>query len=61
MLDEQEQSPREIADELLGHAVSLDENRPADDISVVALKVIANGDDPVRRMTIRLPLNPFGY
>ena len=61
MLDEQEPSPREIADELLAHAVSLDENRPADDISIVALKVIANGDDLVRRMTIRLPLNPFGY
>jgi len=61
MLDEQEPSPHELADALLSHAVNLDENRPADDISVVVLKVTANGEDPVRRMTIRLPLNQFGY
>jgi serine phosphatase RsbU (regulator of sigma subunit) len=60
MLDEQDPSPRELADALLAHAVNLDDNRPADDVSVVALKVTMNGSDSVRRMTLRLPLNPFG-
>lgn len=61
MLDEQDPTPRELADALLAHAVNLDENRPADDISVVVLKVTANGGDQVRRMNVRLPLTASGY
>jgi serine phosphatase RsbU (regulator of sigma subunit) len=57
MLDDQDPTPRELADALLAHAVNLDENRPADDISVVVFKVTANGDDLVRRMSVRLPIN----
>jgi serine phosphatase RsbU (regulator of sigma subunit) len=57
MLDEQEPTPQELADALLNHAVKLDEGRPADDISVVALKVDSNGGDQVRRMTVRLPID----
>ena len=56
MLDEQDPSPQSIADELLAHAVSLDEGRPADDISVVVLKVSPRVGDRVRRMTVRLPI-----
>ena len=56
MLDEQDPSPQELADALLAHAVNLDENRPSDDISVVALKVSSREDDDVRRMSVRLPL-----
>lgn len=56
MLDEQDPSPQAIADELLAHAVSLDEGRPADDISVVALKVTPLLGDRVRRMSVRLPI-----
>ncbi|MEW5938512.1 MAG: SpoIIE family protein phosphatase [Chloroflexota bacterium] len=56
MLDEQDPGPQAIADELLAHAVSLDEGRPADDISVVILKVTPRAGDPVRRMTVRLPI-----
>ena len=58
MLEEQDPPPQEIADSLLAHAVHLDEGRPADDISVVALKVVAHQGDDVRRMTIRLPISP---
>jgi serine phosphatase RsbU (regulator of sigma subunit) len=54
--DEQDPSPQSIADELLAHAISLDEGRPADDISVVVLKVIPRVGDHVRRMTVRLPI-----
>jgi serine phosphatase RsbU (regulator of sigma subunit) len=49
--------PQELADALLAHAVHLDENRPADDISVLVLKVTLPAGDNVRRMNVRLPIN----
>jgi hypothetical protein len=42
---------------LLKHAIRLDDNRPADDISVLVLKVSARNGDDVRRMSVRLPIN----
>ncbi len=39
---------------LLAYAVKLDDNRPADDISVLVLKVVPRTGDDVRRMSIRL-------
>ena len=56
LMEDQEPSPQEIADTLLAHAVMLDDNRPADDISVVVLKVLPLSGDNVRRMTVRLPI-----
>jgi serine phosphatase RsbU (regulator of sigma subunit) len=56
MLEDQEPSPQSIADTLLGEAVGLDQDRPADDISVVVLKVLKRRGDAVRRMTVRLPI-----
>jgi serine phosphatase RsbU (regulator of sigma subunit) len=56
LLEDQDPSPQELADTLLAEAVSLDENRPADDISVLVLKVIPLTGDNVRRMSVRLPL-----
>jgi serine phosphatase RsbU (regulator of sigma subunit) len=56
MLDDQDPFPQELADELLTHAVNLDEGRPADDISVVVLKVTTKNGDDVRRMNVRLPI-----
>lgn len=56
MLDDLDPTPQHIADTLLSHAVNLDDNRPADDISVVVLKVTSLNGDNVRRMTVRLPL-----
>ena len=56
MLEEQEPSPQEIADALLNEAVRLDDGRPADDISVLVLKVLKRRGDDVRRMTVRLPI-----
>jgi serine phosphatase RsbU (regulator of sigma subunit) len=49
--------PQIIADQLLEQASRLDQYRPADDISVVVLRVLAQSGDEVRRMTVRLPLN----
>jgi serine phosphatase RsbU (regulator of sigma subunit) len=57
MLEEQDPSPQAIADALLAEAVNLDEGRPADDISVMVLKVEKRRGDDVRRMTVRLPIN----
>jgi serine phosphatase RsbU (regulator of sigma subunit) len=60
MLDEQDPSPQAIADTLLAEAVRLDEGRPADDISVLVLKVTKRAGDDVRRMTVRLPIRGNG-
>ena len=56
LLEEQDPTTQELADTLLSYAVKLDEGRPADDISVVVLKVVQRGPDEVRRMSVRLPL-----
>ena len=56
ILDGQDLSPQVLADSLLAQAVSLDDNRPADDISVLVLKVTSRTGDNVRRMTVRLPI-----
>ncbi len=57
VLEDQDPSPQQLADTLLAHAVRLDDNRPADDISVLVLKVSASNNDDVRRMSVRLPIN----
>jgi len=57
LLEEQDPHPQEIADTLLAHAVTLDENRPADDVSVLVIKVAARDGDNVRRMSVRLPID----
>jgi serine phosphatase RsbU (regulator of sigma subunit) len=58
LLEDQEPTPQEIADALLAHAVSLDDGRPADDISVMVLQVLPLTGDGARRMNIRLPISP---
>ena len=57
MTEEQDPTPQELADSLLAHAVNLDDGRPADDVSVVVLKVQTINGDKVRRMSVRLPLS----
>ena len=56
LMDDHNSSPQALADSLLAQAISLDDNRPADDISVLVLKVSARMGDNVRRMTVRLPI-----
>jgi len=56
VLEDQDPTPQMLADSILAQAISLDENRPADDISVLVLKVAARTGDNVRRMTVRLPI-----
>jgi serine phosphatase RsbU (regulator of sigma subunit) len=57
LIEAADPTPHKLADRLLAHAVKLDDNRPADDISVVALKVSEREGDDVRRMSVRLPIN----
>lgn len=59
VVEDQDPSPQALADSLLAQAVSLDENRPADDISVLVLKVVPRTGDSVRRMNVRLPIEAF--
>lgn len=56
ILEDQEPTPQEIADSLLNEALRLDEDHPADDISILVLKVLKQRGDNVRRMTVRLPI-----
>jgi len=56
LLEDQDPTPQMLADSLLAQAVRLDEDRPADDISVLVLKVAARTGDNVRRMSVRLPI-----
>lgn len=56
VVEDEDPSPQLLADTLLAEAISLDENRPVDDISVVILKVTSRVGDHVRRMTARLPI-----
>jgi serine phosphatase RsbU (regulator of sigma subunit) len=57
LMEEQDPTPQELADDLLAYAVRLDEGRPADDISVLVLKMVPRTGDEVRRMSIRLPIS----
>jgi len=64
LLDSESPSPHFIADSLLKHALKLDNDRPVDDISVIALRVVPQGNkDPlkiqakIRRMAVSLPID----
>jgi serine phosphatase RsbU (regulator of sigma subunit) len=56
LLEEQDPSAQEIADNLLAQAISLDQGRPNDDMSVVVLRVQTYEGDMIRRMAVRLPV-----
>jgi serine phosphatase RsbU (regulator of sigma subunit) len=58
LLKDKSQTAQSLADALLDHAIKLDENRPVDDCSVIVLKVLMRSGDEVRRMNVRLPINP---
>jgi serine phosphatase RsbU (regulator of sigma subunit) len=55
------QSAQVIADNLLGRALDLDQGRPVDDTSIVVLRVLEKTSDNVRRMVVRIPLEPRYY
>jgi serine phosphatase RsbU (regulator of sigma subunit) len=59
LLEEQNPYSQEIADALLAEAMRLDQGRPNDDMSVVVLRVLQSEEDQIRRMTVRLPVEPI--
>jgi serine phosphatase RsbU (regulator of sigma subunit) len=48
--------PQALVDELLGRALALEQGRPRDDISIMAIVVSDGKGDEVRRLQGRLPL-----
>jgi serine phosphatase RsbU (regulator of sigma subunit) len=59
LLEEESPSPQLMADTLLEHAMRLDHQRPVDDISIVVMTILKQTGDEVRRMSVRLPLEPY--
>jgi serine phosphatase RsbU (regulator of sigma subunit) len=57
LLLKKDPSAQFLADALLESAIHLDERRPADDCSVVVLKVLPRTGDDVRRLNLRLPID----
>lgn len=57
LLEDGDPAAQVIANALLAQAMRLDEGRPADDMSVVVMRVMPRGEENVRRMTVRVPLN----
>ncbi len=60
MLEEEDPTAEEIADNILAQAIRVDNNRPNDDMSVVVLRSSPVESDQIRRMTVRLPIGT-GY
>jgi serine phosphatase RsbU (regulator of sigma subunit) len=56
LLEEETVSAQRLADALLQDALILDQNRPVDDISIVALRVTSQIGGAARRMNVVVPL-----
>lgn len=56
MLEGDDPTPQMVSDALLSTAMRLDDNRPADDVSVVTLRTDYSEGDGIRRMTVSLPV-----
>jgi serine phosphatase RsbU (regulator of sigma subunit) len=50
---------RSWADELLEHAVELDQGRPTDDITILIAAIHPTSADDVRRLSVRVPLKDY--
>jgi serine phosphatase RsbU (regulator of sigma subunit) len=48
--------PEVWADRLLQHALTLDQGRPADDISILVTAILQRDGDDARRLSVRMPL-----
>jgi hypothetical protein len=49
-------APQVIVEKLLDCALEVEQGRPRDDVSIMAMAVLDRGDDEVRRLSGRLPL-----
>jgi serine phosphatase RsbU (regulator of sigma subunit) len=55
ILEDQEPSSKDIADSVIYQAMRLDQGQPADDMSVVVLRVLPKERDSIRRMIVSIP------
>lgn len=61
LISKGEWTARELADRLLADAVSRDQGRPTDDVSVLVVAVLPREEESlVRRMDVLIPLNLLG-
>jgi serine phosphatase RsbU (regulator of sigma subunit) len=56
MLIEGPADPKRWADELLNHAVNLDQGRPSDDITILVVAILPRKGDDARQLIVRMPL-----
>lgn len=59
LLEDSNPPSQEVANLLLDQAIRLDDGRPSDDMSIVVLRVTSGAEDNIRRMTVRLPVQPL--
>ena len=52
-------SAQVFADRLMELALTADEGRPIDDVSIVVLRVMPDNGDEIRRMQVRLPITRY--
>lgn len=55
MLGEGPADPKRWADELLNHAVNLDQGRPSDDITILVVAILPRTGDDARQLIVRMP------
>ncbi len=53
---QKQRDPDAWADDLLTHAMALDQGRPADDISILVAAILPRTDDDSRHLSVRMPL-----
>lgn len=56
LMSKDDANTQQIADGLLQRAMTLEENRPHDDISVLVLRILKREGDGVRRLAVQLPI-----
>lgn len=56
LLEDQEPYAQTMADNILAEAIRLDQGQPADDMSVVVLRVLPRVHDNIRHMSLNLPV-----
>ncbi len=56
LFQEQEPTAQDVADFILSQAISLDQNQPLDDMSVVVMQINAQTTGRIRRLSVQFPI-----
>ncbi len=60
ILEDQEPTAKQISDSILSQAIRLDQGRPNEDMSLLALRVLSRNKDEIRRLSISIPFTRGG-